>query len=334
MALKHPHDLSYKLLFSHQRMVADLLKEYAPREWVRHLDLSALERVHSVFVSDELSLRRSDVVWRARWKESGDPVYFILEFQSEVNRFMSLRSAVYAGMLCQDLVRARQLPSRGKLPRVAVLVLYNGKRPWTAPLRLEELFESAPADMKECSWRFGYVLVEERAFSLEELRGCKNAAAIVFRLEKSRTPEQIRQVVVDVLEWFAGEEHQSLRHSLATWILDVLLPCRFPGVAFPMIGDLTEVKCMLYENIREWKRNLEDAARMSGLEAGIEKGIEQGIMQGEAQLLASMLAQKFGALPARHREEIEAADSATLLRWAGRALNAGSIDQVFDRNGQ
>ena len=29
---------------------------------------------------------------------------------------MSLRSAVYAGMLCQDLVRARQLTSRGKLP--------------------------------------------------------------------------------------------------------------------------------------------------------------------------------------------------------------------------
>ncbi|MEE8586272.1 MAG: Rpn family recombination-promoting nuclease/putative transposase, partial [Acidobacteriota bacterium] len=129
---------------------------------------------------------------------------------------MGLRSAVYAGMLCQDLVRARQLPSRGRLPRVVVLVLYNGQRPWTAPHRVEELFESAPVDMKECSLRFGYLLVEERAFSLDELGGRRNAAAIVFRLEKSRTPEQIRQVVEDVLDWFPGEEHQSLRHSLAT----------------------------------------------------------------------------------------------------------------------
>lgn len=148
MQVHHPHDLSRRLLFSHQRLVADLLRECAPRKWVRCLDLTTLERVHSVYVSYQLRLRRSDIVWRARWKKGGQVVYFMLEFQSEVDRFMSLRSAVYAGMLTQDLVRLRQPPSRGKLPRVAVLVLYNGKRPWTAPHRLENLFENAPADMK------------------------------------------------------------------------------------------------------------------------------------------------------------------------------------------
>ncbi len=159
----------------------------------------------------------------------------------------------------------------------------------------------------------------------------------MFRLEKSRTPEQIRQVVEDVLDWFPGEEHQSLRHSLATWMLDVLLPHRFPGVAFPMIGDLTEVKCMLYENIREWCRNQEEKGIKKGIQKGIQTGRQEGLQKGrqaEAQLLASMLAQKFGDLPARHREEIEAADSATILDWVGRVLKAGSIDQVFDGNGQ
>ena len=173
MQLHHPHDLSRRLIFSHQRLVADLLRECAPRKWVRRLDLSTLERVNSVFVSDELRLRRSDVVWRARWRKGGQPVYFVLEFQSQVKRFMALRSAVYAGMLTQDLVRARQLPWRGELPRVAVLVLYNGKHPWTAPHRLENLFEDAPADMKECSLRFGYLLVEERAYGADRMKAAK-----------------------------------------------------------------------------------------------------------------------------------------------------------------
>lgn len=117
--------------------------------------------------------------------------------------------------------------------------------------------------------RFGYLLVEERAYGAERMRGRRNAAVVVFRLENCRTPEEIRQVIEDILRWFPGEEHQSLRCSLATWMLQVLLPNRFPGIAFPMIGNLMEAKSMLAENIAEWSRNLE------------EKGMENGSRRGD-----------------------------------------------------
>lgn len=129
MALWHAHDLSYKLLFSHQRMMSDLLLDYAPGKWAEAIDLSALQRVHSAFVSDDLRSRCNDVVWRAHWKENGRPVYILVEFQSWVNRFMGLKTAVYSGMLCQDLVRARRLTPDSRLPSIVVLVLYNGRRP-------------------------------------------------------------------------------------------------------------------------------------------------------------------------------------------------------------
>lgn len=184
--------------------------------------------------------------------------------------------------------------------------------------------------MEQCTLGFGYLLIEERAFSMKELRGCKNAAAIVFRLEKSRTPEEIQQVVQDVQQWFPGEEHLSLRSSLATWMLNVLLPHKFPGMAFPMVGDLTEVQSMLYENIGEWVKGIEDA----GIEKGIVRGFKKGFAKGEAQMLASLMARRFGSLPLGVQQEIDRADRKTIRQWASHLLQANSLEQVLNGNGR
>ncbi len=39
----HEHDSSYKLLFSHAEMVADLLRGFVKKEWVNALDFSTTE---------------------------------------------------------------------------------------------------------------------------------------------------------------------------------------------------------------------------------------------------------------------------------------------------
>ena len=41
------HDNSYKLLFSHQRMVRDLLTGFVKEAWVNELDLDSLEKANS-----------------------------------------------------------------------------------------------------------------------------------------------------------------------------------------------------------------------------------------------------------------------------------------------
>ncbi|NJD07329.1 MAG: transposase, partial [Methylococcaceae bacterium] len=35
------HDHSYKLLFSHPQMVADLIRGFVREDWVRHLDFNS-----------------------------------------------------------------------------------------------------------------------------------------------------------------------------------------------------------------------------------------------------------------------------------------------------
>ena len=58
------HDNSYKLLFSHARMVEDLLRGFIQEPWVQEVDFTTLERVSESHVSDDLHDREDDLIWR------------------------------------------------------------------------------------------------------------------------------------------------------------------------------------------------------------------------------------------------------------------------------
>ncbi len=88
------HDHSYKLLFSHPRMVEDLLRGFVHEEWVGRIDFSTLERVSGSYVSADLREREDDLVWRVRLRGEWIYVYLLLEFQSQPDPFMALRMLV------------------------------------------------------------------------------------------------------------------------------------------------------------------------------------------------------------------------------------------------
>ena len=62
-AARPKHDLGQKRLFSHRRMVADLLR-LLPDDLTRGLDLGTLRRLPAEHVGDALRGRRSDMPWR------------------------------------------------------------------------------------------------------------------------------------------------------------------------------------------------------------------------------------------------------------------------------
>ena len=92
------HDGSYKYLFSHARMVEDLLKGFVREEWVADLDFTTLEKVSGSYVSDDLRERADDVVWRVRWGTDWLYVYILMEFQSTVDSWMAVRMMTYVGL--------------------------------------------------------------------------------------------------------------------------------------------------------------------------------------------------------------------------------------------
>ena len=109
------HDASYKLLFSHARMVEDLLRGFVHEAWVGQADFTSLERVSGSYVSEDLRDREDDMIWRVRWGAEWLYIYLLLEFQATVDRSMAVRLMVYVELLWQSLIQARTLSP--KVPR-------------------------------------------------------------------------------------------------------------------------------------------------------------------------------------------------------------------------
>ncbi len=311
------HDHGYKLLFSHPVMVADLIRGFVHEQWVEQVDFTTLERINQSFVTDNLLDREDDIIWRVRWRDGWLYVYLLLEFQSTNDRFMAVRMLTYLGLLYQELIRGRQLTHNKRLPPVLPLVLYNGDQPWRAPTGVGELIESVPGGLDHYRPQLNYLLLDEGSLDEHKLPPVRNLAAALFRLERSRRPADLREVVAALADWLATPEQTGLRRAFTVWIKRVLLPRRVPGVAIPEVTDLEEVNAMLSEREIDWSRDWR------------EQGLAEGRKEGEAAVLRHLMERRFGPLGEAARQRIDAADAETLLHWCENILTADSVDDVF-----
>jgi predicted transposase YdaD len=318
------HDNSYKLLFSHARMVEDLLRGFIQEPWVQEVDFTTLERVSESHVSDDLHDREDDLIWRVRWGADWLYIYLLLEFQSTVDRYMAVRLQVYVGLLYQALIRAQQLPPAGRLPPVVPVVLYNGQRRWTAPLEMGALVAEAPG-LEAYRHRFPYALLDVERYAEHELAALPNLAAALFRLENSRAPEDVRRVLGAVIEVLQRPEHDSLRRAFTVWIKRVLLPARLPDVSLPEVQDLVEVQTMLAERVIEWTQQW----KAEGLQQGRQEGLQQGRAE-ERTLLLRLARIRFGEACAEALAPLlEARDDPEELASVGEWLVTAATSEDF-----
>jgi hypothetical protein len=137
------HDRSYRLLFSQPRMIEDLVRGFIREPWIEQLDFATLEPLNASHISERLHSREGDGAWRLRVRGTTAWVYLLVEFQSEVQRFMALRQAVYQGLFYQQLLKQGELTEDGRLPIVLTIVVYNGRARWLAPRELADLRPSS-----------------------------------------------------------------------------------------------------------------------------------------------------------------------------------------------
>ena len=337
------HDHSYKLLFSHPEMVADLLRGFVREEWINELDFSTLEKVNGSYVSDDLRERHDDVIWRIRLgKEQADKaewlyVYLLLEFQSSVDWFMAVRIMTYVGLLYQDLIKSETIKTGGQLPPILPMVLYNGEPLWQAPVDIADLITPIPGGLERYRPHLHYLLLDEGRYHEHELAELRNLAAALFRLENSHTPEDVQQVLRALIIWLQSPQQSHLRRAFTVWLKRVFLPGRMPDVEFDEIQDLQEVTNMLSERVKNWTKNWEQQGIEKGRQQGWQQGRQQGRqegrqegkLEGEMDLLLHLLEWRFGTVNEMFNVRVKQADSPTLQRWSKRILTAQTIEEVF-----
>ncbi|MEO5371768.1 MAG: Rpn family recombination-promoting nuclease/putative transposase [Magnetococcus sp. DMHC-1] len=314
------HDLGYAKLFSHARMMQDLVTGFIHEEWVAGLDFSTLEKVNPIYVTDDFRKRIDDLVWKIRWQGTDRwlYIYLILEPQSTVDDIMAVRNTLYEMLLYQDLRQSGTIQEGQKFPPVVPIVLYNGSQRWTAAMDVADLIEESPPGLEAYRPHMRYLLVDERRYQEGELKSMRNVVAALFRLEKSRRLEDVRQVIEELDSWLKSPEQRELRRAFAKWLSRILLPRLAKKnisvtEAMPEMDDLEEVRTMLAETAegwtREWTRN--------------------GERKGEANMLTRLLQRRFGTVPDWACVKITEADLSLLEKWGLRVLDAQSLEEVF-----
>ncbi|MEO5334027.1 MAG: Rpn family recombination-promoting nuclease/putative transposase [Magnetococcus sp. YQC-5] len=318
------HDLGYAKLFSHARMIQGLVSGFIHEEWVACLDFSTLEKVNPIYVTDDFRKRIDDLVWKICWRGTNRwlYIYLILEPQSSVDDIMALRNGLYELLLYQDLRQSGKFLPGQKFPPVVPIVLYNGTNRWTAAMDVADLIEESPPGLEAYRPHMRYVLVDEHRYQDGDLKSMHNVVAGLFRLEKSRTLEDVRQVITELLTWLKGPEQQELRRSFAKWLSRILLPrlskkdILIPEAILEM-NELEEVHTMLAETVEEWTR------------AWMLDGERKGEQKGEASMLMRLLQRRFGTLPLWVSEKMANAELPVLEEWGLRFVDAHSLEEVF-----
>jgi hypothetical protein len=310
------HDSGYKLLFSHARMIADLIRGFVDEDWVADLDFSTLEKVGGSFTTQGLRHRENDSIWRLRrGKNEWVYVYVLLEFQSTVDPYMGVRIMTYVCLLYEDLIRHKLIRPGDKLPPVLPIVFYNGMSEWRAARNVAALIEEMPAAFERHRPRLEYLLLDAQRMA-EGTLPLRNVASAVIRLEQSRALEDVKRVVEALLDWLQGPEEAELKRAFTSWLQKVLLPARLPGVEVPEVSDLQEVKSMLAENALNWT------------EGWKQEGRQETLRQFQ-EILVRQLEKRFGLLSEGARSRLEAIDSVEALgEQIARGATARSLDEL------
>ncbi len=188
---------------------------------------------------------------------------------------MAVRLMTYIGLLYQDLLKSQKFTKTQKLPPVLPVVLYNGKKRWTAATEVGDLISDLPKNMSLYKPGLRYLLLDEGRFAQDELNPLKNLVAAVFRLENAQTHDDIIAVVDDLLLWLKAPEQQSLNRTFTLWIKRVLRSARTTEQALENINDLTEVRTMLAQTVKNWAKTWKAEGIAEGIEEGIAEGMER-----------------------------------------------------------
>jgi hypothetical protein len=301
-------------------MVEGLVREFVPRELAADLDFSRLQRVNPKFHFKRRSARwrEADVIWKLPTRENSNLyLYLLIEFQSESDAWMAVRTQVYQGLLWQQVIDEQQLRAGARLPPLLLLVLYNGEQRWKAATTTSELIALSP-DSTPWPWQpqVRYCLLDMGSFPKDELARRSSLVALLFRLEQRHSPEELEELVHEVIDWFRRHEGYERLQGLFTELIREA--CAARGMSLSGFHNMLEVKTMLSETIEGWKRQWQ------------AEGEVKGKAEGKAEALISLLAGRFGTVAPSWRERIRAAEIVTLEHWIDRAIVAPDLPSVFN----
>ncbi|KAA3662163.1 MAG: hypothetical protein DWQ10_03050 [Calditrichaeota bacterium] len=188
-------------------------------------------------------------------------VMILLEFQSRVDYFMSLRILNYVTNFYMDYVQNNT--KLRKLPALFPIMLYNGNSKWRAPTKITELIENGQLPGKH-QIRFEYFKIAENEYSKQKLLKMRNLVSTLFLAETHYDIELLKDEFVKLFE---REEDKSSISLILNWFLQLK---RF--------GRIEEKDYKAFERVYKEKEEVHEM-----LITALKKEKEEYFRQGKAE---------------------------------------------------
>ena len=124
------HDQSYKLLFSLPLAVQHLIRGFTIGILADELDFERTENLATERTTSGLIRSQADLLWKIHVAGSSRYLLLLIEFQSEVDRYMPARMVYYVAIAYHSLIgrtmRRTRLAPGGRLPPTLAVTVYNG----------------------------------------------------------------------------------------------------------------------------------------------------------------------------------------------------------------
>lgn len=323
-------DQIYHRLFSHPLIVEQLVRDFVPDAMAADLDFPRMERVNSKAYGRAGARREGDVIWRIPTGLGADIyLYLMLEFQSQSDSWMAVRTLVYQGLLWQQIIAEKRLKPGDRLPPLLLLVLYNGGPRWSAETDIAALV-ALPKGSPLRYWQpqARYHLLDMGGAAGEVAARKQSLAALLVRLEQRHEPETLVPLIDAVIHWFrAHPDYDGLRRLFTELVANAI---DGTGVPLAIPDDLREMRTMLATLGKTWREEWTAEGVAKGRAEGLAEGRVEGRQMAQSDILVRHLERRFGPVPQDLRQRIDSADSATLDRWLDRILDAPTRDAVFD----
>ena len=317
------HDHGFKELFAPPEAALALLRSALPAELVDAIEVDSIRPGPTGFTNDVLAEDHRDLLFEARLRGEGKVLFYVVEHQRTVERFMPLRLLRYV-LGVWDWWRKTH-PEERFLPIVVPLVLHQGSQAWSGPRSLAELMDLS-SGLREALG--GHVPALDMALedlgpvSPEDLARFPGPPIVRVTLTVMKAVVEADGDPLAAFEWL-GEALRELVAQPGGWVrFQTVL--RYILMARPEIHS-EQVEARLLQAAGVESREV----LMTTAQEWIEQGVEKGIKKGQRELLIRLLGQRFGRLSEKHLARLEQATPDELQEWGDQLLGAQRIEEVF-----
>jgi predicted transposase/invertase (TIGR01784 family) len=274
------YDAAYKLFFSNQTLFRQLLETFVAQDWIKQLDFSQCQKLEKSFISKRYRQTESDLIYQVQLRGTTAYICILLEFQSTVQRFMAIRVANYVTSFYLNLLDSHKKIK--KLPPVFPIVLYSGKRKWTAPENTRLLI-TQPELIGRFALDFNYFKIDINELDQEKLLQAGNAVSYLFL---SETEYRMDILAAELGNLFDKKEDKQALSLILNWFEQLAVHGKIEKIDFDKLNRVYSSKQevdMIVDSVRKYKQTAFDEGKLEGKLEGIQQGIQQGFQQGVQQ---------------------------------------------------